>query len=108
MPRPPKSMPVRRSSRLNVRIPVRISGTSPDGKPFTEDTHILTVSRFGARLTSTLPLKLGTQIKVKPKQGNQSAVFRVVWLGSADSPRAGHVGIEYVKVSNLLGISFPD
>lgn len=108
MAKPPKSVPVRRSSRLNVRIPVRISGTYPDGKPFAEDTHILTVSRYGARLTSTLPLKLGTQIKVKPKHGDQSAIFRLVWLGGADTPRAGQIGVEYIKVSNLLGISFPD
>ncbi len=101
------STPLRRSARVSVRVPVTISGVLPDGKPFTEETHILTVSKFGARLKTQHPLKIGTQLKVKPKQ-REAGSFRVVWEGREGTPRAGEIGIEYLRVSNLLGVSFPD
>ncbi len=104
----PKRSPLRRSSRIYLRVPVHLSGTFPDGKPFVEDTHILSISKYGAKLASRLPLKVGMQVKVKPKKSHDSALFRVAWLGAPDSPRSGEVGIEYVRVSNLLGVVFPE
>lgn len=103
-----RSTPLRRSSRINLRVPVIVSGKFQDGQPFSEDTFILSISKYGARLTSRLPLKMGMQVKVQPKNGKQSAIFRVAWLGREDTPRAGEAGIEYIKVSNLLGVTFPE
>jgi hypothetical protein len=102
------SAPLRRSSRVYIRIPVTITGTLPDGKPFDEETYLLSVSKFGAKLKTLLPLQRGMQLKVIPKNRHESGLFRVVWMGQAGTPRAGEVGIEYVNVSNLLGISFPE
>jgi hypothetical protein len=87
---------------------VTLSGRFPDGKPFSEGTHILSISKFGAKLVSRLALKVGMQVKVQPQNGKDSAIFRVAWLGGEDTPRAGEVGIEYVRVSNLLGVTFPE
>lgn len=103
-----RSAPLRRSARIYLRVPVHLSGTFPDGKPFSEDTHIVSISKYGAKLSSRLPLRVGMQVKVKPKKGHDSAMFRVAWLGASGSPRAGEVGIEYVRVSNLLGVAFPE
>lgn len=100
--------PLRRSARVNVRVPVRVSGTLPDKKPFVEDTHIVTVSKYGAKMKSEQTLEVGMQIKVKPHQRKESGLFRVVWVGRAGTVREGEVGIEYVHVSNLLGIGFPE
>ena len=107
MPDKPAGSPIRRSARVNIRIPVRISGTLPDGKSFTEDTIVLTVSKFGAKIKTTQPLTVGSQVKLQPRGRRDSGLFRVVWAGRAGSPREGEVGIEYVKVSNLLGVAFP-
>ena len=100
--------PLRRSTRVNVRVPVRITGTLATKQSFTEDTHIISVSKFGTRLKTGQPLDVGMQIKVKPVQRRESAMFRVVWTGHEGTLREGEAGIEYVQVSNLLGIAFPE
>jgi hypothetical protein len=100
--------PLRRSKRVNLRMPVKISGTWPDNQTFTEETQVLTVSKYGAKIRSQQPLKVGMQVKVQPVGRRESAIFRVVWIGRVGSPREGEIGIEYIRVSNLLGVAFPD
>ena len=108
MPKSNQSAPLRRSSRVHIQVPVSISGTWPGGEPFNEEAYLLTVSKFGAKLKTPLPLRQGMQVKVIPRNRRGSALFRVVWTAQEGSPRTGEVGIEYVEVSNLLGISFPE
>lgn len=98
---------MRRSARVQVRIPVAVTGTLPDGKSFTEQTYVMTVSKFGARLKCSYPLSPGMQIRVRPNAANNDGLFQVVWVGGgAFSP--GEAGIQYVKPSNLFGVAFPD
>ncbi len=107
MTKPVGSPPLRRSSRVTVRVQVTISGKLPDGKPFSEDTQILCISKYGAKIKAQSALSVGMELKVQPKQRREAGLFRVVWTGREGTPRAGEAGIEYVKVSNLLGVSFP-
>lgn len=103
------SFPLRRSVRVNVGCPVWISGTLPNHEPFAENTRIVTVSKFGAKMKTSIPLKVGMQVKVQPLRGEKSGVFRVVWVGRDGSPRAGEVGVEYGKeTADVLGINFPN
>ena len=37
--------------------------------PFAEDTQIVTVSKFGAKLKTRIPLQVGMQLKVQPLRG---------------------------------------
>jgi hypothetical protein len=104
----PGSSPLRRSARVNIRLPVKISGTNTDNKAFTEETQVLTVSKYGAKIKSAQALNLGVQLKVQPKGRKDPGIFRVVWIGKPGSPREGEVGIEYIQVSNLLGVAFPE
>lgn len=99
---------LRRSSRVNVLIPVKISGALPDNQSFSEDTFVFTVSKYGAKIQTRQPLKVGMQLKLQPVNRRNSAIFKVVWTGREGSPRQGEAGIEYVEVSNLLGITFPE
>jgi hypothetical protein len=108
MPTNDSGAALRRSARVNVRIPVKLSGTLPGGKIFTEETFIITVSKYGAKLKSQQPLEVGMEVRVQPHLRRQSGLFKVVWTGRPGSPREGEVGIEYVHVSNLLGLAFPD
>jgi hypothetical protein len=108
MPKSSESSPLRRSSRVPLRIPVTVSGTSPDATPFEEDAYISSVSKFGASLKTQLPLETGMQVKVQPKQGREGAFFQVVWTRRESPSRAGEVGIEYLEVSDFLGITFPE
>ena len=106
--KPTNPASLRRSVRVQVRVPVIISGKLPDGAPFRQEGHIVTISKYGAKLKIQLPLKVGTQVKIHPEKGRVAGQFRVVWVGREDSPRAGEVGIEYIQVSNLLGVTFPE
>jgi hypothetical protein len=99
---------MRRSARVQVRIPVDVTGTLPGGELFTEQTHVLTVSKFGARLRSSYPLSPGMEIRVKPRAGITDALFQVVWAEAAGGINSGEVGIQYVKAANLFGVAFPD
>ncbi len=104
----PAPASLRRSARVNIRIPVRLSGKLADQTPFTEETIVLTVSKFGAKIKTVQPVQVGMEVKLQPKTRRDSALFRVVWVGRAGTPREGEIGIEYVRVSNLLGVAFPD
>jgi len=98
---------MRRSTRVQVRIPVIVTGTLPGGDSFSEETYVMTVSKFGARLKCSQPLTPGMEIRVRPKAGNEDALCQVVWVGGR-SAASGEVGIQYVKAANLFGIAFPD
>lgn len=106
--KPPGPAPLRRSARVQVHIPVMVSGALADGKPFYEEAFILTVSKYGAKLKTALPLKVGSALQVQPRSRSMAGQFRVVWVGREGTLRAGEVGIEYLKVSNLLGVTFPE
>ncbi len=99
---------LRRSSRVNVRIPVRISAALPGNQFLEEETFVATVSKYGAKIQTRQPLKVGMQLKLQPLNRRNSAIFKVVWRGREGSPRQSEAGIEYVEVSNLLGITFPE
>jgi hypothetical protein len=103
------SLPYRRSARVNLGCPVRISGTLPSHASFEEDAKIVTLSKFGAKIKTRVPLKVGMQVKVQPLMSEKSGVFKVVWVGREGTPRAGEVGVEYPQeVAGILGINFPD
>jgi PilZ domain len=99
---------LRRSVRVQVRVPVTVSGTQADGSKFRQQAHIMSVSKFGAKLKTDLSLKVGAQVRIQPPRGSKPGLFRVVWVGREGTPRAGEIGIEYLQVSNLLGITFPE
>jgi hypothetical protein len=107
MPTHPSQGPVRRSRRVQVRIPITLSGALPDGKLFTEETYVVTVSKFGGKIKSSQPLKAGSRVKIQPKGKKESELVRVAWVGHEGTVRAGEIGIEYTKLFNILGVSFP-
>lgn len=83
-------------------------GALPSGTTFTEETYVLSVSKFGAKLRTDSPLEPGMEIRLRSKARPEEALFQVVWAGRKGTLRAGEVGIQYVKVSNFLGVAFPD
>ena len=108
MPQDGDGIYMRRSSRLSLRIPVIISGKSSEGDPFSEETYVVCVSKYGAKLATQHSLEPGMEITLQPKGRNQSAAFRVVWSAPADPQGAGEVGIECPEVPDFLGVTFPE
>jgi hypothetical protein len=77
--------------------------------PFAEDAQVVSLSKFGAKLKTRIPLQVGMRLSLQPLRGKNSGVFRVVWVGREDSPRAGEAGVEYPEgIAGILGINFPD
>lgn len=108
MAKPTGQAPLRRSTRVNVGVPVRISGTLPGNKSFSEDTHAVTISKFGVKIRTQLPLSIGMQLKIQTIRSRKVAFFKVVWIGREGTPRAGEVGLEYAgEHANVFGITFP-
>jgi hypothetical protein len=109
MGKTPSSPAMRRSTRVNIGCAVRISGTLSNRKSFDESAQLVTLSKFGAKMKTRVPLEVGTLLKVEPMHGKNSGVFKVVWVGREGTPRAGEVGIENAKgVAEILGIHFPE
>ena len=109
MPKTTSSAPLRRSGRVHIACPVRISGMLAKSLPFEENAQVVTVSKFGAKLKTRVPLQVGMQVKVQPQRGEKSGIFKVVWVGRKGTPRAGEVGVEYTEeIASLLGINFPE
>ena len=103
------SFPMRRSARINLGCPVRISGMLPNHSSFDVEAKIVTLSKYGAKIKTGVPLKVGMPVKIQPLQGEKSGVFKVVWVGREGTPRAGEVGVEYSReIASILGINFPD
>ncbi len=103
------ALPMRRSTRVNIGCPVRISGLMPNHAPFEEIAQIVSVSKYGARLKTPVQLYIGMKVTIEPLRSEKSGVFRVVWVGRTGTPRAGEVGLEYATTAtNVLGINFPD
>src|SRR5208283_5049985 len=64
-------LPFRRSTRVNIWCPVKISGLLSNHTPFTEDAQIVTLSKFGAKVKTHTPLQVGMQVKVQPLRGRK-------------------------------------
>lgn len=91
-----------------MRIPITLSGMLSDGKPFKEDTFVVTVSKFGGKIKTAQPLKAGARVKIQPRNSKEVDMVRVAWVGHEGTSRAGEIGIEYLKLSKILGITFPE
>jgi hypothetical protein len=85
-------MAKRREPRKEVEIPVRIFGTDSTGKIFSEKVFTTNVSRQGAELTG-VQVRLNQDETIGLTYNTTKAHFRVKWVGNADTPKSGHVGL---------------
>lgn len=78
--------------RKDVEVAVRIFGTDSNGKIFSEKVATVKVSRRGVELRGIqAQLKLDEVIGLT--YGQTKINFRVVWVGAAGTPQAGHAGL---------------
>ena len=82
----------RREPRKEITVPVRIFGTDSSGQIFSEKVNTVNVSRHGAELNG-LKAHLKEQEIVGVTYGSSKGHFRVQWVGTPGTPKAGHVGL---------------
>lgn len=107
---PPESKPgkQRRSERVLIRIPVRVSGVAEDGTAVNEDAHAVIVSAHGALMQCKHPFKLGSDVTVLNGFSQEEEKFRVVWHAEKAKDERYDVGMEFVKPRpDFWGINFP-
>jgi hypothetical protein len=85
----------RRDPRIELALPVLLSGVDVSGRPLDQRVMTVNISRRGALLEGIHGmLKLGDKISLSRLHKKEE--FRVVRVGEDDSPTAGQVGVAAV------------
>ncbi|MGA8183976.1 MAG: hypothetical protein WB819_10070 [Terriglobia bacterium] len=98
----------RRSDRLMVSIPVRVSGVTETGEAFERSGHAVDVNRFGAYIQMEKPVQASPKILLTNLENNLSGEFRVVKV--LESSPAGNTALGVEALGNyptFWGIDFP-
>jgi len=82
----------RQEQRVQMVVPIRVSGTNNRGESFVRMAYTLDTSPTGARLggISSETVSVGSVISVQYK--HHKASFQVVWCGLPDDPHAHQIG----------------
>jgi hypothetical protein len=85
----------RQNPRVMALLPVRIWGVDAHAQPFMEMASMKNMSRTGASLQGVCrQVRPGQVLEVQLDQ--QTAEFRVLWVGKMGSSIQGEIGIERV------------
>jgi hypothetical protein len=98
----------RRSQRVLMNIPVRISGQAAgDSSLFEEETHTLAISAHGALIVVTSPVYRGQRFTLSNMQAKASLECVVVHVDRSSSGEID-VGVEFLLPnSRFWGVAFP-
>ncbi|HUC42194.1 MAG TPA: hypothetical protein VL913_00475 [Candidatus Micrarchaeaceae archaeon] len=99
----------RRSSRVLIRIPVRVFGSQSAGQPLDAPAETIAVSRCGALLRVPFSPQLGARIEVLNGLSQETREFRIIRVGEPHSDGLVDVGVEILHPGrSFWGIQFPD
>ncbi len=91
----------RREQRMDLMLPVRISGLDANGCLFEQEAETLDVTTTGARLSKVRhSLHRGCILSVR--RGASKARFRVMWIGEDRGPDEGQIGVQLVESGKLI------
>jgi hypothetical protein len=86
----------RRDPRINATLPVLLTGTDESGRPLDQRVTTVNISRRGALLAG-IHGRLRPGDRVDLIRGHKKEQFRVAWVGEADTPSDGQVGVAAVE-----------
>lgn len=98
----------RRGERVLLRVPIKVYAIDHDNQHFNETAETAVVSRFGALIRTSVPVKPASQMEVMNTFTQDTEKFRVVWV--ADKAKEGKfdAGIEIITPrDDFWGIRFP-
>jgi hypothetical protein len=105
--RPTQAANQRRSQRILLAVPVRVSGKGAKGTPFVEHTKTLIVNAHGALLQLEEPVREGQVLSVRNVTTGEEALCRVVDL-SPDTHGVAEIGVEFAEPNpHFWRVSFP-
>jgi len=101
----------RRSSRVPIKIPVRVVSAAGDGQTQDAAAEAISVSRYGALLRVPFLPEMGSRIEVLHGLSQEKREFRVISLREQKGKNQGpfDLGVEiYYPARNFWGVQFPD
>jgi hypothetical protein len=97
----------RRSQRVLMQVPVRISGKDAQGKTFEEYTETLAINAHGALVSLTARVTSGAKVQMKHKRTEEEQECSVVFLGPVREGKA-EIGLEFsVPRPTFWRVAFP-
>src|SRR6266581_9228989 len=98
----------RRGERVLLRVPVEVRGTAQDGSVLEESAHTGVVGPLGAMVRTSCSLQMGTEVALTNRFSQQTARFRVVWVGEQQTDGLWEIGIEsLLPLDDFWGVRFP-
>jgi hypothetical protein len=97
----------RRSSRVRIRIPVKV--VSPHTATHIQAAEVLAVSRTGALLRAPFSPELGSRLEIRHGISEERREFRVVQVSARKADGHFELGLEMLYPGhNFWGVRFPD
>src|ERR1019366_3152557 len=91
----------RRDPRIDLALPVLLSGTDVSGRPLDQRVMTINISRRGALLDGIHGM-LGQAVIISLARLHKKEQFRVAWVGGEDTPAAGQIGVAAVDPNTLF------
>jgi hypothetical protein len=85
----------RRDPRIDLALPVLLTGTDVSGRPLDQRVMTVNISRRGALLEGIHGM-LEPGNKISLARLHKKEQFRVTWVGGRDTPAAGQIGVAAV------------
>lgn len=99
----------RRSSRVRIRIPVKVHSNEISGETRDASAEALSVSRTGALLRLPFLPELGSRIEVLHGLSQEVREFRVISVRDKKEHGPFDLGVEILyPARNFWGVTFPD
>lgn len=99
----------RRSSRIVIRIPVRILGGAAQDESLSIPAEAIAVSQTGALLRTAFSPALGSRIEVLNVRSQEIREFRVIRVSRSAADASFELGVEILHPArNFWGVSLPD
>jgi len=99
----------RRSSRIVIRIPVRILGAAAHDEPLGIPAEAIAISHNGALLRTAFSPALGSRIEILNVRSQEIREFRVIRVSRSAADASFELGVEILHPArNFWGVSLPD
>jgi hypothetical protein len=98
----------RRTTRVLLRIPIKVRGIGANGQPFDEETFTVMIDGHGAEIALKNPPRPGERLTITNLRSGKSCPFRLVRRISKSPSREAEWGVECLQAgANFWGIYFP-
>jgi hypothetical protein len=100
--------PQRRSTRVLLKVPIKVKGTGADGQPFEEETVTVMVDGHGAQVILKNPPSAGSRLTITNLRSRKSCAFQVVRRVSKSLVAEAEWAVESLEPgTSFWGIHFP-